>query len=208
MITRRTAGISLLVYALATFAANAFIGAPGGAYDSKTVSDFVSSGHSATVFATAYLGCLGAVALLPFVLGVREQLGHLGELAWGLGIAAATTGVIGWFVSGGVSVAMAEGGSTVRSGVTHQTVYTLTEIGNLVSWCAPAFFVGIVAILLSRSAGLPRWLRIFSAVAGVCGILAPFFFTFFVYLLWTLVLGITLVSRRTPSRQAPQPALV
>ena len=148
------------------------------------------------------------MALLPFVLGVRAELGHLGELAWGLGVAAATTGVIGWFISGGVDVAMAEGGSSVRAGVTHPTVYTLTEIGNLVSWCAPALFMGIVAILLSRATSLPRWLRVFSAVAGVCGILAPFFFTFFVYLLWTLVLGITLVSRRAPALVSTQPAAV
>ena len=101
---------------------------------------------------------------------------------------------------------MAEGGSSVRAGVTHPTVYTLTEIGNLVSWCAPALFMGIVAILLSRATSLPRWLRVFSVVAGVCGILAPFFFTFFVYLLWTLVLGVTLVAQRassTPEVQAP-----
>ena len=89
---------------------------------------------------------------------------------------------------------MAEGGSAVQAGVTNPTVYTLTEIGNLLSWCAPALFIGVVAILLSRAKSLPRWLRVFSAVAGVCGILAPFFFTFFIYLLWTLVLG--LIARR------------
>jgi hypothetical protein len=207
MITRRTAGMALLVYALATFVANAFIGAPGGEYEPKLVTDFVASGHYATAFVLAYVGCLGALALLPFVLGMRADLGHVDELAVGLGVAAATTGVIGWFIVGGVDVAMAEGGSGVRAGVTHPTVYTLTEIGNLVSWCAPALFMGIVAILLSRSASLPRWLRVFSAVAGVCGVLAPFFFTFFVYLLWTLVLGVTLVARRVPSAQA-QPSLV
>lgn len=208
MITRRTAGAALLVYASATFVANTFIAAPGGEYEPKLVTDFVSSGHYAGTFAFAYLGCLGAVALLPFVLGVREELGHLGELAWGLGVAAATTGVIGWFISGGVDVAMAEGGSRVKAGVTHPTIYTLTEIGNLVSWCAPALFMGIVAILLSRVASLPGWLRIFSVVAGVCGILAPFFFTFFVYLLWTLVMGVALVAQRTHSTPQIQPSLV
>jgi hypothetical protein len=209
MITRRTAGAALLVYTVATFAANAFIAAPGGSYEPKVVTTFVSSGHYAMAYTTAYLGCLGAVALLPFVLGVRAEIGHLGELAWGLGIAAAATGVIGWFITGGVDVAMAEGGSSVHNGVTSPTVYTLTEIGNLVSWCAPALFMGIVAILLSRTASLPRWLRIFSAVAGVCGILAPFFFTYFVYLLWTLVLGFTWVSQRSSSSAAQaQPSLV
>ena len=143
--TRRTAGAALLVYALATFAANSLIAAPGGEYESKTVTDFASSGHYAIAFAAAYIGCLGAVALLPFVLGMRAEIGHLGELAWGLGVAAATAGVIGWFITGGVDVAMAEGGSIVKAGVTNPTVYTLTEIGNLLSWCAPALFMGDVA---------------------------------------------------------------
>ena len=115
MITRRTAGAALLVYAVATFAANSFIAAPGGTYEPTTVARYVSSGHYGIAFAAAYLGCLGALALLPFVLGVRAEIGRLGELAWGLGVAAATTGVIGWFIAGGVDVAMAEGGSAVKA---------------------------------------------------------------------------------------------
>jgi hypothetical protein len=208
MITRRTAGAALLLYAVATFVANDAIIAPGGQYEPEGVAKFVDSGHFPVAFAAAYLGCLGAVALLPFVLGMRDELGHLGDLAWGLGVAAATTGVIGWFLTAGVDVAMAEGGSTVPAGVPHPVVYTITEIGNLLSWCAPALFIGLVAILLSRTTALPRWLRVFSAVAGVCGILAPFFFTYFLYLLWALVLGAVLVRRRTAPTLSPEASIV
>jgi hypothetical protein len=87
-------------------------------------------------------------------------------------------------------------------------VYTITEIGNLLSWCAPALFIGIVAILLSRVQSLPRSLRIFTAVAGVCGILAPFFFTYFLYLLWTLVFGATLLTRHSSSERQLQESIV
>lgn len=208
MISRRTAGAALLLYGVATFVANELIAAPGGDYEARGVASFVDSGHFPVAFAAAYLGCLGAVAVLFFVLGIRRELGPFSDLAWGLGVAATTTGVIGWFVSAGVDVAMAEGGSTVPAGVPHPVVYTFTEIGNLLSWCAPALFVGLLAILLSRVTTLPRWLRVFSAVAGVCGILAPFFFTFFLYLLWTLVLGATLVARPNSSSQQPQPSIV
>ena len=204
MITRRTAGAALLIYAVATFAANTIIAAPGGTYSAKGVARYTSSGHYGIAFAAAYLGCLGAVALLPFVLGMRAEIGRLGDLAWGLGVAAATTGVIGWFIAGGVDVAMAEGGTVVKAGVTSPTVYALTEIGNLLSWCAPALFIGGVALLLSRAKSLPRWVRVFSAVAGVCGILAPFFFTYFIYLLWTLVLGLILVARHATPTSAAQ----
>ena len=208
MITRRKAGVALLLYGVATFAANALIAAPGGQYDPSGVAKFVDSGHFPLAFAAAYLGCLGAVAVLPFVIEIRDELGQWGHLAWGLGVAAATTGVIGWFVSAGVDVAMAEGGTTIPAGVPHPVVYMITEIGNLLSWCAPALFIGIVAILLSRVPTLPRWLRIFSAVAGVCGILAPFFFTYFLYLLWTLVLGAILVARGSSSERLPQESIV
>jgi hypothetical protein len=107
-----------------------------------------------------------------------------------------------------VDVAMAEGGSAVPAGVPHPVVNTITEIGNLVSWCAPALFVGIVAILVSRVPTLPRWLRIFSTVAGVCGILAPFLFTFFLYLVWVLVFGVALVAKRTMPVAQPRASLV
>lgn len=208
MITRRTAGAALLLYAVATFVANALIAAPGGQYEAAGVANYVDSGHFPVAFAAAYLGCLGAVSVLPFVLAIRGQLGPWSDLAWGLGVAAATTSVIGWFVSAGVDVAMAEGGSTVPAGVPHPIVYMITEIGNLLSWCAPALFIGIIAILLSRVQTLPRWLRTFSAVAGVCGILAPFFFTYFIYLLWTLTFAATLMARRSSSEPQLQKSIV
>jgi hypothetical protein len=208
MITPRIAGAALLLYGIATFVANALIAAPGGQYEAAGVARFMESGHFPIAFAAAYVGCLGAVAVLPFVLGIRVELGVSSDLAWGLGVAATTTGVIGWFVSAGVDVAMAEGGATVPAGVPHPVVYTITEIGNLLSWCAPALFIGIIAILLSRLQTLPRWLRVFSAVAGVCGILAPFFFTYFLYLLWTLTLGSMLMARRTSSESRLQESIV
>ena len=208
MTTHRTTGAALLLYGVATFGATTLIAAPGGDYDGSVVADFVDTGHAPVAFAAGYLGCLGALAVLPFVLGLRPRLGASGDLAWGLGVAATTTGVIGWFLTAGVSVAMAEGGSTAREGVPLPVVYTLTEIGNLIGWCAPALFVGLVAILLSRSGLLPRWLGVFSGVAGVCGILAPFFFTYFVFLLWTLVLGVSLLADRVSTERPLQASLV
>ena len=77
----------------------------------------------------------------------------------------------------------------MQTGITHPAVYVLTETGNLMAVCAPALLVGVAAIVLARRAALPGWLRVASLVAGICGILAPLFFTYFVFVLWTLVFG-------------------
>jgi len=50
------------------------------------------------------------------------------------------------------------------------------------------------------------WLRAFSVVAGLCGILAPFFFTYFVFVLWTIATGLTLLARRPSQAAATEPA--
>ena len=84
-------------------------------------------------------------------------------------------------------MAMAEGGPTVQTGITHPAVYVLTEIGNLMAVCAPPCSSGSRSC--SPCGALPGWLRVASVVAGICGILAPLFFTYFVFVLWTLVFG-------------------
>jgi hypothetical protein len=116
-----------------------------------------------------------------------------GDLLWGLSVAAMSISVVGWFVDGGLVVAMAEGGHTVQVGTPDPIVYVITETGNLLAVCAPAFFIGVAAIVLAMRGSLPGWLRVFSVVAGICGILAPGFFTLFVFVLWTFVFGVKLI---------------
>ncbi|HEY3511859.1 MAG TPA: hypothetical protein VGL36_21970 [Kribbella sp.] len=197
----RSAGLGLLGYGVGTAVAFMGSGAPGGGYDDTGVARYIAGSHAAAGFTLWYVGALSALGLVVFGTGLR----HLGDGLRSLAIAATATSVVGAFVSGGVVVAMAEGGTAVRTGVPHPVVYTLTEIGNLLAVCAPALFIGVVAIVLAFRAQLPGWLRGFCVIAGVCGIAAPFFFTYFVYLLWTVVAGATLAINRT---KAPAPALV
>jgi hypothetical protein len=167
------------------------------------VADYVRSGHWLTAFVVWYVGALCALGLLVAGVGLRRLGGQLGEMLWALAVAGTTVSVVGAFVAGGVDVAMAEGRAAVPAGVPHPVVYTLTEIGNLLAVCAPALFVGVAALLLAARGPLPRWLRAFSVLAGVCGILAPLFFTYGVFVLWTIVAGITWV---VTGREAPEPA--
>lgn len=202
----RSAGIGLLVYAVGTTVGFAGAGGPGGDYEPEMVAGYVDPSHYATSLGFWYLGALAALGLLAFGRGLRRLGGAVGETAWGLSVAGAAISVVGAFVGGGLVTALAEGGDTVRKGMPHPVVYAISEIGNLLALCGPGFFVGVVAILLAARAALPRWLAVFSVVAGVCGILLPFYFTIPVYLVWTLVFGGRLVVRG--SRHAEESGVV
>jgi hypothetical protein len=206
---RRT-GAALLVYALGVTGAFLSIGAPGGDYDPGDIASFVSRGHWPTAFVLAYVSALCSIALMVFGQSLRTSLGAaVGDFVWGLCLAGTATSVVGAFLVGGIDVAMAEGGTHVQTGVSQPVVYTLSEVGNLVAVCGPAFFAGLVALVLAVVGRLPIWLRAFSVVAGVCGVLAPFFFTYFVFVLWALVTGAVMLTRRTTDPVVePAPSLV
>ncbi|HJQ43288.1 MAG TPA: hypothetical protein VJ831_09405 [Jatrophihabitantaceae bacterium] len=202
----RSAGIGLAVYGLGTAIAFASSGTPGGNYDESAVTKYISFHHFWLAAGLWYLSALCALALLVVASGLRSQP-RVGRFLAGLATTATSISVAGAFVSGGLAVAMAEGGTSVRNGVPHQTVYVIAEVGNLLAVCAPALCVGVAAIVLAvRSAVLPGWLRVFSIIAGICGVLAPFYFTYFVFVLWTVVAGTVLARRRVDSGSTPSPA--
>lgn len=203
----RRGGVALLVYGVGVTAGFLALGAPGGDYDPGAIASYVSSGHWPTAFALGYLGALCSLGLLVFGHALREALGGtIGDIAWGMSVAGTATSVVGGFLVTGIDVAMAEGGHEVQNGVSQPVVYTLSEVGNLVAVCGPAFFAGLLAIVMSVRGGVPGWLRAFGLVAGVCGLLAPLFFTYFVFVLWTIAAGATIAARstsRVPAKPAP-----
>ncbi len=205
----RTAGAGLLVYAVGTTLGAVASGSPGGDYESSLVSQYIASSHWLVAFGAWYLAALSALGLIVAGAALRRLGGWLGEVLWGLSIAGTATSVVGAFVSGGLVVAMAEGGEAVQTGVPYPVVYTITETGNLLAACAPALLVGVGAILVAVNLPMPGWLRGFTVLAGVCGILAPLYFTFAVFLLWAVVAGIALVraGSRTPALDAPPVAV-
>ena len=208
MITRRTAGAALLVYALATFAANVLIAAPGGdvrAQGGHRLRLQRSLRRSPSRPPTSAV--LGSVALLPFVLGVRAELAHLGELAWGLGVAAATTGVVGWFITGGVASPWPRAGPASRQ---ESATRPSTPSPRSATCSRGALRRSSWASWRSCSPGrrhCPAGSGSSRPWPACAASSRPFFFTFFIYLLWALVLGAALVSRRAP-RRGPAPAVL
>lgn len=193
-ISRRTAGLGLLAYGIGTPVAFMGIGAPGGDFEDGTVVAYMASGHWARAIALAYLGAFAALGLLPFARRMRSEMGPGGDTFWGLMVGGTAAAVVGWFLVGGVTVVFAAGGTALR-GLPHPVVYALSEMSNLVAVCASAFLVGSAALVLAARSALPAVLRIVTAVAGVCGLLAAFFFPVFLFWLWAIAFGVwTLAS--------------
>jgi hypothetical protein len=208
-VTPRSAGIGLLIYAIGTFASFMFAGAPGGDYADGRISSYIDPAHAPVAFTLWYVSALAALALVLLGAGIRRLPNIGGPLAALTSIGAALS-VTGAWIAGGVEVGMVEGGSAVQAGVPHPVVYLLTEIGSAMAVCGPALCIGVVAIVLTFRGGLPVWLRIFCLIGGVCGILAPFFFTYFIYLLWALTMSVALIvtggAARTMSVGPAEPA--
>jgi hypothetical protein len=186
--SRRTAGLGLLAYGIGTPVAFMAIGSPGGAYDDHAVTTYMSSGHWLTAFVLAYVGAFAALGLLTFARRMRHEVAGAGDLLWGLCVGATGVAVVGWFMVGGIAVAMAEGGHPLTA-VAHPVVYLVSEISNLIAVCASAFLVGVAAMLLGARSALPAPLRMFSFLAGLCGVLAPLFFPVFLFWLWAIATG-------------------
>jgi hypothetical protein len=193
-ISRRTAGLGLLAYAIGAPVAFLGVGAPGGDYDDNMVSTYISSGHRVTAIAMAYLGAFAALALLPFAARMRSELRSGSDLFWGLTVAGVSASVIGWFLVGGIPVVFAEGGAPV-AGLSHDAVYALGSLSILVAVPASAFLVGAAGLVLAARAPLPGAIRAITVVGGVAGLVAAFFFPVFLFWLSAIVLGgWTLVS--------------
>jgi hypothetical protein len=200
----RSVGAGLAGYGVGTAIAMMASGSPGGDYSERDVRKYISFDHFWLAAGLWYVAALSAIGLLVAAIGLRS-LPRSGGLLAALAQTGAAVSIAGAFVSGGIAVAAAEGGNSVRTGVPHPVVYTITEIGNLLAVCAPALCVGVAALVAARSVAMPAWLRAFTFVAGVCGILAPAFFTYFVFVLWTIVAGIAIIVQRAP-RAVAEPA--
>jgi hypothetical protein len=205
MTARRTAGLALAGYALVTFVAFSGAGAPGGDYEPDKLSAFLGGGHVGALL-LGWLGLAAALALLLVGRNLRVEVGGgAGDLVNGLAVVGAAAGVVGWTAVSGLSIALVEGGSAVTEGLPGPVAYTMGEVANLLAVCAPAFAVGVLALVVAVRCPLPGWLRVVSVLGGLGGLTAPLFFTYFVFLVWAVALGGWLALR--PGRDAAPFAL-
>jgi hypothetical protein len=63
------------------------------------------------------------------------------------------------------------------------------------------------AVLVATRTAMPTGWRVVTVLAGVCGVLAPLYFTYFAFVLWTIAAGIAMtVAARRAARTSVGPA--
>ncbi len=205
MTTRRLAGLALAGYALLTLVAFIASGVPGGDYEPDKVAAFLA-GDQATGIVLSWAALAAGFALLTVGRHAREALGGpAGERAHDLGVVATSAATVGAFVHGGLLIALTEGGAGMAAGVPQPVAYTLGEMSNLLAVCAPAFALGALGLVLARHYPMPVWLRVATVIGALGGLTAPLFLTYFVFLLWALLLGAWWSLR--PARDAVSAAI-
>jgi hypothetical protein len=63
------------------------------------------------------------------------------------------------------------------------------ETGHLLAVCSPALCVGAAGIPLATKAPMPQWLRVFPRPRQYLRAPRAVYFTYFVFVLWTIVAG-------------------
>ncbi len=157
------AGVGAIAFGVLTFLAFSLANPPGSTYRASDVASYLAKGHRVVVIVAMYLGWLGVVGLICFLVHLRGYVGDDGMAAgvfWGTGVAAAASFALGWCVDGGQIIAHLEGGKrlSVPPGVTH----LISEVGSVLfifgSGSAMLGFALIALVLASRST-LPGWCR-------------------------------------------------
>lgn len=204
------AGVGALAFSVLSFTALTLVNSPGGGYAESTVTDYLAAGHFPVVLLGLCLGLLGVVGLLCLLSYLRELIGtgadeqQLGNVFWGTGVASAACFAVGWGFVAGQPVAHAEAGTVLA--IPPTVTHLISETGgSVLIYGAGSMLLGLaLAILFIRPAGLPTWLRWLTLVAAIAGFAGLAFFTFYLVLLWGVVVGLWLLiaNRRRQTGRA------
>jgi hypothetical protein len=203
------AGIGALAFSISTVAALMIANSPGGNYSASQVTDYLASGHRIAVLVVMHLALIGLLGLVSMLAHFRELLpaGTARSVFWGTGIASAGAFAVGWCIVGGQIVAHWEGGSAIA--IPLAVTYLVSEIGSVLIYGAGALLLGcaLIVLMLNTRGLLPSWLRRITFAAGIAGIAGLAFVTFYLLMLWGVVIGVWLVTGAVrPSRPLVAPS--
>ena len=199
------AGVGSIAFGILTIVAVFVANAPGGNYSASSVTDYLAHGHRVAAIVVTQLALLGILGLICLLAQLRETISvepvstRAGTIVWGAGLAAAAAFTIGWGVLSGQVIAHLEGGHPIV--IPPPVTYLISEIGVVFIFGCGAVLLGIalIVLMLNSRTTLPTWLRRLTLFAGVCGIAGLAYFTFFILMIWSIVIGVWYVaSSRNP----------
>jgi len=170
----------------------------------KWVAELSGSGHRVGLLVSAYLLILAGLAFLWFTTGLRTWLAPdlvMGRIISGLGVlgagAMAAAAMSGAVVAGSVSFGnqpAPQNGDAIRL-VMEPFFPFLFVVFGLVS----AALIATVAVAITRTGILPRWVAYTGWIAVLASVAGVVFLPFVLVLLWYLALSIVGLTRATPA---------
>lgn len=201
---RRVAGIGGIAFAVFLIVPLSVAGPTGGTYSAASVAAFVEQSLTTIVgsFFMVAISVIGLVVLMAHLSETGFGAGRLGRVAWGTGLIAAASLLIGWVLQFAPSVSLSGGVPAIDPAVSMTFLYA----GYAVFFAAGGMLLGIAILTLAIGGhAAPMWVRAFSALAGLIGLLSIANIPFYPMLLWGLVVGIWLLVS-SPRPDAPTTA--
>jgi hypothetical protein len=187
-------------------------GDTAGTIASKSLDYLGDSGHRTRTLVGAYLLVLASLALVWFVIGLRERLRVADDphaigpqLVVAFGIIAAAALAFGASIGATLAGNVSFGDEPLpKSG---ELAWLLPELGVplmvLTFGLAIAACIATVSVLALRTGGLPRWVAYLGVLGVLGGVLGVMFLPMVLVMIWALIAGIAgAVGGRSTARAA------
>ncbi|SRR6266576_1758263 len=193
-------GVGAIGFAVLTFVAISFVNWPGGGYSESIAKNYVAPGNLPVALTGTLIGLIGVVGLICLFAYLRQAAEEssspgslVPQIVWAVGLVGAASFAVGWGLVSAQPLAHVEAG--VDLGVAPTLTYMISEATSAIIFGPAPMLVGLALIVLTIGAGksLPTWLRWLTLGAGVVALTSLAFFTFFLFLVWSLVIGIWLL---------------
>jgi hypothetical protein len=194
------AGVGAIGFAVLTFVATFVVNWPGGGYSESIAKSYVAPGNLPVALAgtlTGLIGVVGLICLFAYLKQAAEQSSRqstlVPQIVWAVGLVGAASFAVGWGLVSAQPLAHVEAG--VDLGVAPTLTYMISEATSAIIFGPAPMLVGLALIVLTIGAGksLPSWLRWLTLGAGVVALTSLAFFTFFLFLVWSIVIGVWLL---------------
>jgi len=194
------AGVGAIGFAVLTSAAIFVVNWPGGGYSESIAKNYVAPANLPVALTGTLLGLIGVVCLICLLAYLKQAaeesspaISLVPQIVWAVGLIGAASFAVGWGLVSAQPLAHAEAG--VDLGVAPMLTYMISEATSAIIFGPAPMLVGIALIVLTVGSGnaLPPWLRWLTLVAGAVALTSLAFFTFFLFLVWSIVIGIWLL---------------